>query len=175
MCGPAVTSGFAQEIDVFAVGADGKVRWRQYEAGWSSWQLLPGSETITSDVDVTELGGSTYDVYGLGAAGNVVHSHWGNGNWQTVWEDFSLGQPKVMPALYGVAATLTGLNQSSSVVAWVFATGSDAAQWSRTENIATVFGPWATELGGASPRRPTPCRAPPPPGSSRAAPPPPTS
>jgi hypothetical protein len=150
MCGPAVTSGLAQSIDVFAVGADGKVRWRQYEAGWSSWQLLPGSETITSDVDVTEVGLSTYEVYGLGASGNVVHSHWGNGNWQTVWEDFSYGQPKLMPALYGVAATLTGLNQSSSVIAWVFATGSDGAQWSRSENIATVFGPWATEQGTLS-------------------------
>jgi hypothetical protein len=150
MCGPAVTSGLAQTIDVYAVGVDGKVRWRQYDAGWSSWQLLPGSETITSDVDVTEVGLSTYDVYGLGAAGNVVHSHWGNGNWQTVWEDFSFGQPSVMPARYGVAATLTGLNQSSSVIAWVFATGSDGAQWSRAENIATVFGPGASEQGSLS-------------------------
>ena len=108
MCGPAVTSGLTQSIDVFAVGADGKVRWRQYDAGWSSWQLLPGSETIVSDVDVTEVGLSTYEVYGVAASGKVVHSHWGNGNWQTVWEDFSAGEANVSPPLYGVAATLTG-------------------------------------------------------------------
>jgi hypothetical protein len=150
MCGPAVTSGLTQSIDVFAVGADGKVRWRQYDAGWSSWQLLPGAETIVSDVDVTEVGLSTYDVYGVGASGKVVHSHWGNGNWQTVWEDFSFSEPNVSPPLYGVAATLPGLSQPSPVTAWLFASGANGGLWSRNANVASVWGSWQTEQGSLS-------------------------
>jgi hypothetical protein len=131
------------------VGADGKVRWRQYDVGWSSWQLLPGSETITSDVDVTEVGLSTYDVYGLGATGKVVHSHWGNGNWQTVWEDFSFNEPNVSPALYGVAATLTGLTQSIYVTAWLFATGANAGLMSRNANSSSVWSAWSGGFQGS--------------------------
>ena len=151
MCGPAVTSGLTQSIDVFAVGADGKVRWRQYDAGWSSWQLLPGSETIVSDVDVTEVGLSTYEVYGVAASGKVVHSHWGNGNWQTVWEDFSAGEANVSPPLYGVAATLTGTAQASDVSSWLFATGANSALWSRDSLYgATNWSSWGTEQGNLS-------------------------
>ena len=150
MCGPAIASGAAGEIDVFAVGADGKVRWRQYAAGWSSWQLLPGSETITSDIDVSEVGFSTFDVLGLGAAGNVVHQHYASGSWLAAWENFSAGEPTVTPALYGVATTLTGNTQSSNVSAWAFATGSNGALWTRNANSSRVWSGWSTLQGSLS-------------------------
>src|SRR4051794_4942245 len=108
MCGPAVTSGDPDSIDVFAVDRDGKVRWKQYAAGWSSWQLVSGAETITSDLDASEVTLSTYDVFGLGTTGHPVHQHWGNGNWLSAWEDWTFGQVAVSPAYYGVSTTLTG-------------------------------------------------------------------
>lgn len=150
MCGPAIASGAAGEIDVFAVGADGKVRWRQYAAGWSSWQLVSGSETITSDIDVSEVGFSVFDLLGLGAAGNVVHQHWTSAGWLAAWENFSAGEPTVTPALYGVATTLTGNTQSSNVSAWAFTTGSNGALLTRNANSSRVWSAWTGLQGSLS-------------------------
>jgi hypothetical protein len=142
MCGPAVTSGNPDSIDVFAVDRDGKVRWKQYAAGWSSWQLVSGAETITSDLDASEVTLSTYDVFGLGATGHPVHQHWGNGNWLSAWEDWTFGQVAVSPAYYGVSTTLTGATGPTQARAWLFTTGStDNGLWTVDSN-GTAWGSW---------------------------------
>jgi len=143
MYGPSLSSCCAESLDVFAVGADGKVRHKQLVVDtWSSWLLVDSaSQVITSDIDASQVNFARYDLFGLGTSGNVVHANYSSGAWAATWEDFSFGETAVTPALYGVTTSLV-----SQLQGWLFTVGSDAKLWERSWN-SVVWGPWL-HVGG---------------------------
>jgi len=147
--GPAISSNLSQALDIFAVGADGHVWFRQYYAGWSSWLQIPGISKIASDVDAY---GGTFmppsEVFGVeNDGGKVMHQHYTNGAWLTAWENFSVSPPtELNRASYGVSATQTGNTRNGYVAAWLFAVGSTDTLWSRSWN-GTTWSAWTRMHG----------------------------
>jgi len=147
--GPSISSNLSQALDVFAVGADGHVWFRQYYAGWSSWLQIPGTSKIASDVDAY---GGTFmtpsEVFGVeNDGGMVVHQHYVNGAWLTAWENFSISPPpELARAFHGVSATQTGNTKNGYVAAWLFTVGTADVLWSRSWN-GSVWSPWTRMQG----------------------------
>jgi hypothetical protein len=108
---PAVTSWAANEMQVFAIHADGALwnrywdgdRWHDWESlggvfargrdgslqhcwyepgGWTGWESLGGE--LASDPTACSWGPGRLDVFARGPQGDLLHGWWEDGRWS--WE-----------------------------------------------------------------------------------------
>ena len=92
---------------------------------------------MKGDIDAASWGAARIDVFGLGAANSEAYQATYVATW-TPWEALSAGTAFTL----GMAASSPAAQRL-----WLFATGSDAALWSRYWN-GTVWSAWATLGGG---------------------------
>ena len=85
---PAVTSWAENEMEVFAIHADGAL-WNRYWDGisWHEWESLGGD--LTGDPAASSSGANRLDVYAPGRNGRVWHRWWDGERW-VEWEQLDV-------------------------------------------------------------------------------------
>jgi hypothetical protein len=116
--GPGVASWASGRLDIFAVGGDGALIHKWYDAsGWHGWESLGGQ--LTSDPSVVSWASGRLDVFARGPGKDLIHKWYGANGWSG-WE--SLG---------GILADAPGVTSWGTGRLDVFVRGGDNALWHR--------------------------------------------